>query len=416
MTLSWMAVLGDRDWDPTLRLRQLRDRIRSSLWFAPAIAVAGAIAVASVLVFLDRRVLSDATGFIYFEGGPESARELLSAITTAMLTFTALVFSITILALQLASNQLSPRAIRTFLQEKTTKLALATFVGTFVYAMAVLSRVRTSPAFVPSLATWAALVLVLASVAVFIKYIHQMSHSVRAITVITKIADETRRAFDRTFPEHCEPVPVVLPAGAPDEIIRHTGPGAVITFVDEDRLVSLAKDSQCVVELVPRIGDFVPTNAPLLCVWGSPVLVEPLRAAVALDIERTIEQDPAFGFRQLVDIAVRSLSPGINDPSTAVQAIDHLHDLLRRLTTCDFPSRVRHDDQGQVRVFIPALGYDEYVRLAVEEIREYGHDSIQVSRKLEAVLADCASLAPPERRAVLHEQLRLLRTPRAQAA
>lgn len=396
-------------FDIALRLRQARDHVRSSLWVAPAVAVIVAVAAAFLLIRADRALAQGRQGWFLFDGGPESARELLSTITSSMLTFTALVFSITVLVLQLASNQFSPRVIRTFLSEPVTKWAMSLFVGTFVYAMVVLSQVRTQPVFVPAIATWFALLMVLASVGLFIRYIHRMAHSIRAITVISKIASEARAGIEDMYPEPiADPAPpeAGLPASPPDRTFTHDGDPGVLAFVDAERIVRLASDCDGIVELVPRIGEFVPTGAILFRVWGHADIEVRCRSAVVIENERTMEQDPAFGFRQLVDIAVRALSPGVNDPTTAVQALDHLHDLIRRLTTRQFPSRGRADRHGVLRLFVARPSFEDFVRLAFEEIRSYGTSSVQVTRRLARALEDCASIAVAPRRDILNRHLR----------
>jgi uncharacterized membrane protein len=238
-----------------------------------------------------------------------------------------------------------------------------------------------------------------------------MTHAIRAINVIDTISADTRGAIDQMFPEDVAwpPPPVAdRPVGPPDHEILHWGPPGVVTFVDAEKLVKLAKSADAVIELVPRLGDFVPHATVLLRVWGSLPDQEHCCATVALDIERTIEQDPGFGLRQLVDIATRALSPGFNDASTATQAIDHIHDLMRRLTFRGFPATARADEDGEVRLIVNALGYGDYVRLAFEEIRSYGAEHVQVRERLERALRDCAAIANPERRAVLDAELRRL--------
>ncbi|MBA3458999.1 MAG: DUF2254 domain-containing protein [Deltaproteobacteria bacterium] len=395
-----MGVLQDFRLDRRLRLAQVRNRLRSSLWVAPALAVAIAVGAAMLLVRIDRGLEQRRDDWFLFDGGPESARELLSTITSSMLTFTALVFSITILILQLASNQFSPRVIRTFLREPVTKWAMSLFVGTFVYSMVVLSQVRTAPTFVPAAATWFALVMAVVSVGVFIRYIHRMAHSIRAITVISKIAAETRAAIDRMFPDEVAaeaPEEVTVPDTRPDGVITHRDPPGVVAFVDADELVCIASRCDAVIEIVPRVGDFVPTGAALFRVWGNVDKEDHCRAAIGIELERTIEQDPAFGLRQIVDVAVRALSPGVNDPTTAVQALDHLHDLVRRLAVREFPARTRADDAGDLRVIAARPDFVDFVRLAFEEIAMYGTSSVQVRRRLASILEDCVTVAAPDR-------------------
>lgn len=392
------------------KLTSLKHRIGTSLWLAPTAGVVAAFAGAWALQRIDEVLGQDRTAWFLFGGDAESARELLSLIASSMITLTALVFSITVLALQLASGQFSPRVIRNFLRDPATKLAMATFVGTFVYAIMLLTTVRVSPGeFVPALGVMVAVALVLASVAVFINYINRITQSVRAITVLTQVAAETRASIDEMYPGGVFEEPVAepfVPERAADLVVDHAGAPGVVTTVDEGLLMELAVEADVVIALVPRIGDFVPGGAPLFRVWGAGHPEgKRLRGAVAIEKERTPDRDPAFGFRQLVDVAIRALSPGVNDPTTATQSLDHLHDLVRRLTRRRFPSEARADEHGSLRLVLPRLDYEGYVRLAFEEIREYGSESVQVMRRLRDVLTDCISIAPDGRREVLHAEL-----------
>lgn len=393
-----------------LRLERMKEHVKTSLWPAPTVATLAAIALATGLPLVDQRIAQDRSAWFLFGGGAESARALLSTISSSMISFTALVFSITVLVLQLASGQFSPRVIRTFLQEPATKLAMAVFVGTFVYALVVLTKVRAAPdVFVPALAVWFAFALILASVGVFIHYIDRMANSVRAITVLTRIAAETRDGIDRMYPDDVSEEPEAgnaRPSHQPDLVIHHAGAPGVVIAVDADTLLHLASSAGALIALVPRIGDFVPTDTQLFRVWGSGEVDQAaLLRAVAIEEERTPHQDPAFGFRQLVDIAVRALSPGLNDPTTAVQALDQLHDLVRRLCRRRFPAEARADESGSVRLLLPRPTFDDYVTLAFEEILAYGKSSVQVIRRMRGALQDCMAVAPPARQRVLREQL-----------
>lgn len=396
-----------------MKARWLVTRARESLWLAPGIATVAAISLAIGGVSLDHQLEQDRDGWYLFDGGPLAARELLSTVTSAMLSFTVLVFSITVLVLQLASSQFSPRVVRTFLDAPITKWALATFVGTFVFSICVLSQVRGDPSpFVPAVATWTALLLVLISVGVFVRYIHAMAHSIRAINVIAKISAEVREGIDEMYPEElAESAKDEAPAmdRAPEHVIEHRGAPGVLAFTDPELIVQTATRCGAVIEIVPRVGDFLPAGAPLFRVWGK-IDEETTRGAVRIEVERTPVQDPAFGVRQLVDIAVRALSPGTNDPTTAVQALDHLHDLVRRLTIRGFPARARVDSEGHLRVIASRMGYAEYVDLAFSEILHYGKTSPRIVQRISAALLDCAEIASGERRVVLREQLAAVRS------
>lgn len=399
-----------------VRLKKLQGSLKAQLWFIPGVASVIAFAATKGFVAVDHIIGQERRAWYLFTGEAESARELLSTIASAMMAITGVVFSITILVLQLASGQFSPRVLRTFLEDRNTQTAMASFVATFVFALTLLPQVRSGSggeaAFVPALSLFVAFVLVLVSIAVFIRYIDHMAHSIRAINVIKHLGDEARRAIDQMYPEdllESAPGSVVAPPGPPDLIVPNEGPSGVLTAVDEDELLALAQGSDAVVALVPLPGDFVPEGAPLLKVWGSGSIDHKrVRRAVYVERERTPQQDPAFSFRELVDIGERALSPSTNDPSTAVQVLDEIHGLLRLLAQRRFPSPLRVDKGGKLRLILPRPDWEAYVRLGLDEIRQYGRGSTQVIRRMRAALQDCWRVAPPERRRILEEQLELL--------
>lgn len=396
---------------------KLLEWLRTRLWLAPAVTAVLAFAGEKALVAVDRSIDPRREAWFLFAGAAQSARELLSTIASSMMTFIGLVFSITILVLQLASSQFSPRVLRTFLGDRGTQLAMGSFVGTFVFSMALLPEVRSEnelgPAFVPALSIYVAFALVLFSVGVFIHYIDHMAQAIRVITIMKRVAGETHRAIRQMYPEGAlegAAEPVATPGGPPSLVVTHEDCGAVLCAVHEDALMKLACETSTVVAVVPMPGEFVPHGAPLFRIWGpaSALDRDALRAALSLGDERTPYQDPAFGFRQLVDIGERALSPGINDPSTAVQALDEIHDLLRALALRQLPSQQRVGPDGALRLILPRPSWEAFVGLALDEIRHYGAGSIQVARRMRVLIDDCLSVAPPERRPCLEEQRRLL--------
>ncbi|HUG29488.1 MAG TPA: DUF2254 domain-containing protein [Candidatus Limnocylindria bacterium] len=400
------------------RLQSLREHVRTSLWFMPALFALGAVLLAFILLNVDRQLSSTASFLVVYGGGADGARGVLSTIAQSMLTFTGLVFTITMLVLQLASTQLSPRVMRTFLRDRNNQAVLGLFVATFVYTLLILRDVRAeadgSDAFVPGLAIWVAFALLLASVAAFIYYIDHMAHAIRASTVIANIAHETEQAIERLYPEG------VGARGAEgrrrSEIVEDAGvvlkaPRAgVLVSVDDGSLLRTADARDRSVEVLPAIGEFLPYGAPMARLSGhwDREAADAIRAALVIEDERSMDQDAAFGFRQLVDIAVRALSPGTNDPTTAVQALDRLHDLLRRLIGREFPSPVRRDDSGRVLLVLPRPDWADYVELAVDEIRLAGESQLQIGRRLRYLLEDLLSVAPDDRKAVLRRELALL--------
>ena len=314
------------------RIDRVVEYLRTSLWAIPAAGVCLAVVAGFGTVALDH-----ATGTeLGFTGGADGARSVLSTIAAAMITFTGLVFSITIVALQLASGQFSPRVMRTFLRDNTSKIALATFVATFSYALTVLRATRADD--VPGISVNVAIVLIFASVAVFIHYIDHTAHAIRAAAIIDAVAVETRASIERVYPADAVPVTAVAQlVDAPIVVANGRGPG-VVTGFDGGLIVERAARAGGVVVLRAGVGDFVPAGAPLLELHGTDPEACRVDGCVSLARERTMHQDVAFGVRQLVDLAAKALSPGINDPTTAVQAIDQLHDLLRRLARRPMPS------------------------------------------------------------------------------
>jgi uncharacterized membrane protein len=234
------------------------------------------------------------------------------------------------------------------------------------------------------------------------------------VNVLARLGAETRAALSRMYPEsageEAEPVDAQRPPGAPSLLVLHEGPSGVVTAAAGDRICEAASAADVTVVLRPMIGDFVPEGGVLFEVWGDATRVssKELAAAVAIGRERTLSQDPAFGFRGIVDVAERALSPSTNDPTTAVQALDQLHDLLRRLALRRFPAPARTDRAGRLRVILPRPDFDSYVRLSLDEIRYYGAGSVQIVRRLRFLLEDLLVVAPPSRRAELRRQLHAL--------
>lgn len=409
-----------------VRLAGLRERLNTSLWFLPTVFALGALVLGMVMLSIDRELQANGGSFFFVYGGTaEGARNVLSTVAQSMLTFTGLVFTVTMLVLQQAASQLSQRVLRTFLADRQNQVVLGLFVATFVYTLVVLRDVRASGAgfaFVPALSVWLAFVLLGASVLAFIYYINHMGHAIRASTVIANIADDTEAAIDRAYPE--EPKGALesresnerveqLRASRRWRTIDAERGGSVLEY-SEERIVHAAQKAEVLVEMVPTVGDFVPRGTVLFRIEdkhdGAPLpeLDAELRAAVAFGRERTMTQDPAYGFRQLVDVASRALSPGTNDPTTAVQAIDRLHDLLLRLAGRPMPSPVVDDEDGQARLIVHHRAWARYVRLAVEEPRLYGERHIQVVQRLRVMLESLAEHCPDERLGVVRRELILL--------
>ncbi len=385
-----------------MALRQLLLRLTQAFWAIPAACASAAAALAIGLVRLDG--LGDRFGVLY-GGGPDSARSILGVVASSVLTFAALTFSITMIALQLASSQFSPRVLNTLLRDRWTQSALGVFVGTFVFALLTLREVRGgADAFVPGLAVTAAIILALASIGTLMGFIHHMAQSLRVVTIIDRIHRETSRALDAWYDADRPAADAELVDG-PRREVRSPADG-VLTRYDRSALLDKAVETGATIELVVPVGAWVCAGQPLILVHGhvDDDLLEWLPGQVGFDREREIGGDPAYGFRQLVDIAERALSPGVNDPTTAIQCLDRLHALLRQLARRDLGVGVTVVD-GVARLRVPVPGWDDYVALACDEVRHWGAGSPRVLRRLRVLLDDLALVVEPGRRACLTEQL-----------
>jgi uncharacterized membrane protein len=390
---------------------QIVVRARSSLWLIPVSCVLAGVAVASGTLALDRHWNYHAlpTRLI---GTPAAASAVLSTVAVAMVSLTALVLTITMVVVQLAMGQFSPRIVQRFLRDKPSQLAIGLFVATFVHALLTLRAVTDEgdgTGRVPGIALWAAFLLVFASIVVLVIYVQHIGQALRVSALIELVGKETRNVIDDSYPDRGDPVSTV---DENERVVRSTRSG-VVTRVEIDDLVALARRSDCALELIPLIGEFVPADAPLFRVRGEPRVVDEaaIRDALMVQLEPTLDGDVAYGIRLLVDIAVRSLSESpFQDPTTAVQAIDRLHDILRQLVRRPFPDGVHRDEDGIVRLTVPSMSWEAFVALAFEEIRLAGAGSPQVTRKLKASLLEMRAIAPENRRRVLDQQLELLVT------
>lgn len=374
-------------------------------WAIPVACAVAAIVLGTVLPLLEDSVL-DGVPYV-FQGGPAGARGLLATIATGMISMTSLVFSITMVVLQLASSQFTPRALGGFLDSRVTQGTLGVFTASFVYALTVTRSVRgdfgDTGTFVPQLSVTVAFLLVLASVGFFLAFIHHITNSIQVARVISGIGDSTQALADKMYPETADERTSAMGTtwspeqGAARVEISTDKRHGQITYVNYGRLVDWAKSNDVVITIDRPVGEFLTEGQNMLRVWGTDELeqgtTEKLFASIGVGAERQLWQDVAFGIRQLVDIAERALSPGVNDPTTAVQCIDELHRILRRLVQRQSPSPFIVDDEGAVRIVHHPQSIERHVRLAVDEISHYGKDSLQVPVRLRRMLDDLEGVA-----------------------
>ena len=372
-------------------LYQLWHKARYSFWLVPTLTVFFAVVLAVVLIeadawfppgtFENRPRL--------FGAGADGARGLLTVVASSMITVAGVVFSITIVALSLASSQYTSRVLRNFLSDRITQGVLGAFVGIFAYCLVVLRTIRGGDEgqFVPSVAVLIGLVLGMVGIGVLIYFIHHISTSIQASHIVAAAARETIRAIDHLFPEG------VGHGKAADE--ENLGAGGIwypvtsgttgyIQSLDTDGLLRFANEHQTVLRMERRIGQFVIEGEPLLTVLGvapSDAELRCFRQMYAIGRQRTVEQDAAFGIRQIVDVALKALSPGVNDTTTAVMCLDHLTSILARLTDRQIESFTRGQD-GEIRLIACGPTYDELVDEAFDQIRQNAGGNVAVLERL----------------------------------
>jgi uncharacterized membrane protein len=374
------------------------------LWFVPLACVLVGVGLSIGTIAIDKAFDYELIPE-WISGGPDAAMEILGTVAASMVSLAALVLTITMVVVQLAMGQFSPRIVQRILEDKPSQLAIGIFVGTFAHAIFALREVQTDGGgVVPGLAVVVAFVLVIISIMVLVWYVHHIGRSLRVSALIELVGTDTRKLLDAIYTDH----------GAPPRFKRPTicAPrSGVITRIDHEALVRIAEAGDCVLTLLPALGEFVPAGAPLFEISEETerLDVNGATCAIQVGLERTLDQDMAYGLRMLVDIAERSLSDSpFLDPTTAVQAIDRLYDCLRQLAPRPFPDGRYKDERGKVRLVTPSMTWDEYVHLAFDEIRMAGAGSPQVVRRLRAALEDLLTIAPPERRVALEQQLELL--------
>lgn len=337
-------------------------------------------------------------------GNATDAQQILATIASAVVPLTTTVLTVTLVAIQLAMGQFSPRIVRALLDDRRDQCAIAVFAATFTFCLFSMRVIGTGPgAPVPGVTICTAFVLAIASGAALFLFVNRAGHRLRPAGLVDLVGDQLREELEKRYPAQNPEQP------SDPSVVNADHSGNVIHIADRE-LVDLARRADCALELVPAMGDFVIKGAPLFRVLGDARGLDRrrLRGLVVLSDERTHSDDPAYGFRKLVDVAQRALGSGQNDATTAVQVINRLHDCLRQLAPRPFPPAEHVDDNGQLRLVIRSLDWDGYVRLAFDEIRLAAGPYPQVARRLQAALQDLKAVAPPARRPPLERQLRLL--------
>ncbi|MDQ6911835.1 MAG: DUF2254 domain-containing protein [Verrucomicrobiota bacterium] len=404
------------------------ERLRTSYWFIPSLLSISAVILSFVTVHVDTQVKAKwvrATGWIW-AGGPEGARNVLATIAGSTITVAGVVFSITIVSLTLASSQFGPRLLRNFMADRATRFVLGVFVSTFLYCLLVLRTIRGTDAatFVPFLSVTCGLILAVASVGFLIFFIHHVSTSILAENLIARVATELREGMDRLFPDSLgededdaadENEPPEVAAWMKEESHRMNAPqSGFIQALDAEQLFNLASEEDLVVRLHHRPGNFVAEGSLLAEVWSKGKAGKKITTALAnafcLGVQRTPTQDVEYSIDQLAEVTVRALSPGINDPFTAITCIEWLGSALVQAGKQKMPSRYQRDEGGKLRLITEATNFSGIASACFDQIREYGCSSVAVTlRLLDVIERVGGQVRAPARSEILAEHARKIR-------
>ena len=385
----------------------VRDYLRSSLWIVPLVAIPLELAATRILHRLDGWL-----GWTFLDLGVPGAQAMLNAIITATLSFVVFTFGSLLVALQVASGQLTPRIIATVLvRNDVVRYTTGLFIFTLLFAVSAINKMQGT---VFQLVVFVAACLGILCFAAFLYLIDYAARLLRPISILSRVGQAGLKVIESVYPEP------TLGAnrsdaprhelGKPTRVIPHGGTSEIVLAANLRKLIAQAQRSNGVIEFVPQIGDFIATDEPLFKLYGGAASLDEddLRSAVAFGLERTMEQDPTFAYRIVVDIALKALSPAINDPTTAVIAIDQLHRLLRKAGNRNLRTDEILAKSGQLLVLFRTPNWEDFVHLAFTEIRQCGAQNMQIARRLRAMIDNLIETLPKHRHAVLLEELKLL--------
>jgi len=390
------------------RVYRATSYIKSALWFAPLVALLVVLAVAPLVRALDMRFGWRIGGLSV--GGAQSLYETVITLTLSFVVFT---FGSLLVAIQVAGGQLTPRIIATaLLRDNVVRGSVGLFVFTLIFAVTALDRQETK---VHELAALIVTVLGIVCVAVFLFLIDYAARLLRPVSILARIGDQGLQVIEAVYPslasqeaEHDERRRDDL--GIPQRVVRHAGSSEIVLAVDVETLLLQATRARSAIEFIPQVGDFVAHDEPLFALYGAAASIadRKLFAAVVFGAERTLEQDPMFALRIMVDIALKALSPAINDPTTGVLAIDQIHRFLRAVGQHQLHGEVITDKLGDGLLIYRTPNWEDFVHVACCEIRSYGAGNVQIARRLRAMLENlCLSLPAHRHAALVDERERL---------
>jgi uncharacterized membrane protein len=385
----------------------LKSYVRSSLWVVPFIAIPVELIITRLAHGLDAWLGWNFLGFAV-----PGAQALLQATVTATLSFLVFTFGSLLVAIQVASSQLTPRIIATtLLRNDVVKYTVGLFIFTLMFALSAQNQMEKD---VHQLVILVMALLCILSFAAFLFLIDYASRLLRPISILTSVCESGLAVIEGVYPEPSRASEIHprtgFDPGKPEGITRHLGASGIILAVNLEPLMAEAKRARGIIEFVPQVGDFVAVEEPLFNLYGGARSIdeEALRSAIAFGSERTLEQDPTFAFRIVVDIALRALSPAINDPTTAVLAIDQLHRMLRMVGKRHLRTDEILDETGQLRVICRTPNWEDFVHLGFSEIRMCGSTNLQIVRRLRAMIENLIRTLPTPCHPMLQVELSLL--------
>jgi uncharacterized membrane protein len=405
------------------RLLLLADYLRSSYWVTPALMSFGAFILSILSIRVDETIgfeLKWITGLVYVDS-PEGARSVLSTIASSMITIAGTIFSLTMVVFSLTSQQFGSLVLSNFMRDRGNQFVLGTFTATFLYCLLILRTIRgvEDSIFIPHISVLIGLGLAILSLAVLIYFIHHVSDSIRSSTVIDRVADSLNETIDDMFPVHIgknareankapdeePPLPDFEREGH-EVRARQSG---YLQLIDDEWLMDIAEKHDLVIRLHCHPGNFIMHSNVLAEIWSprpiSRRVDEDIRETYVLGSKRTHQQDVEFLFEQLVQIAVRALSPAINDPITAMMCVDRLGEGISELSQRQIPSRYRYDDEGNLRVITQPITFKGIIELAFTQIRHYGAGDIRVvDHLLDTIFRLAQRIDDPELLYVLRQQ------------
>jgi uncharacterized membrane protein len=399
-------------------LRHWWKEMQSSFWFVPSVIVVGAVVLATSLIMIDTKISFNIVQEIPFLFGADAiaSHSLLTIIASSMITVAEVVFSITIVALSLTSSQYTSRVLRNFMRDRNNQVVLGVFLGIFAYCLVVIRVIRDGEegAFIPSLSILGGLILAFVGIAYLIFFIHYISMSIQSSSIIAAAAEETITAIDNLFPQgmgdnDMENSKSDLTTTCSPILARNTG---YVERIDEDSLMRITCKHKIVVRMESVIGEFIIKGSPLIC-FSAPngldvKIIDNLYETYHISRHRTVDQDAGFGIRQLVDISLKALSPGVNDTTTAVMCINYLAAILVQLASRSIPT-ARRLHQGELRMIARAPSFPDLLAEAFNQIRQNAEgNSVILARLLYALEEIAAKTTSLQQREAVQQQAELI--------